>query len=74
MINKKIDEISAKLETIKVLVQDNEYLSNVEKNCEVVNKRNQTLENRINKAIYYIENKQNENDELLDILTGGKDE
>lgn len=63
MINKKIDEISAKLETIKVLVQDNEYLSNVEKRCDEVNEKyTQALEvaqdryDRIQKAIYYIEN------------------
>lgn len=79
MINKKIDEISAKLETIKVLVQDNEYLSKVEKSCEAVNKRNQILENRIQKAIEYI-NKYSGSlmfdlymdvfEELLDILKG----
>jgi len=46
MINKKIDEISAKLDTIKLLVQDNEYLSNVEKSCDKVNKRNQILEDK----------------------------
>lgn len=85
MINKKIDEISAKLETIKVLVQDNEYLENIEKRCDEVNEKyTQALEvaqerfNRIQKAIEYIENdnfwhSQVESEKrLLDILKGGE--
>ena len=62
MINKKIDEISTKLDTIKILVQDNEYLENIEKRCDEVNKKyTQVLEialeryERIQKAIDYIE-------------------
>lgn len=63
MINKKLDEISAKLDTINVLVQDNEYLENVEKRCDEVNEKNtQALKvalerfEIIQKAIDYIEN------------------
>ena len=63
MINKKLDKIEAILETIKVLVQDNEYLENVDKRCDEVNKQyTQALEvaqdryDRIQKAIEYIEN------------------
>lgn len=89
MINKKLDEISIKLDTIKLLVQDNEYLENVEKRCDEVNEKYiQTLEvaqerfDRIQKAIEYIEqqhlyeiyfNHKEETHKLLDILRGNNE-
>lgn len=85
MINKKIDEISAKLETIKVLVQDNKYLENVEKRCDEVNEKyTQALEvaqerfDRIQKAIEYIEHLDYkgyaELEKIINILKGGNNE
>lgn len=87
MINRKLEEIEAKLETIKVLVQDNEYLSKVEKSCEIVNIRNEALEDRIQKVIEYIEEKDLTNNmnfmddgignlfkDILEILKGGNND
>jgi len=59
MINKKLDEIKASLGVVEELMQDNKYLENLDKGLEKEKHINIDLQNRINKAIKYINDYEN---------------
>ena len=61
MINEKLDRIQQDLTVAIDLMKDNNYLKNVEKQCDYVNEINEKvikdkkeLQDRIDKAIEYI--------------------
>ena len=78
MISKTLEDIEKDIKYLKEIANE-EYFKKVEEMCNEVNKRNNELQERIDKAIDFIDGKDidyysDNYNELLNILKGGNNE
>ncbi len=55
MINKRLDNIERELELIKKIINDDKYFKQLERGLNFLNKQTKDLQDRINKAIEFVE-------------------